>query len=363
MPWDVKDSDYIYDELRFISAVILKKIGCYTEPHRINNRGKTRTCKWQLTDGKERYRGILYHYTAGVAEVGTLRWANHPDWGNTGSSWHVTVMDRVSDNIIGNEWIKIDDGIRKLFPVPTIILADWDWGTWHGNWTCNTTLGVENRNGGYHGYSKAKGGLNGLGKNGAKINGRIWEPYTREQMIANVNIGRLANGMIEDQLDPDWVLTHQCVWATKMDTGLAYPIHSVRNAIFNNLEVEHLDWLGAHPMAPDKVIDTDEDWKPLDEFRSEAEENYVKWVEPSDLIKSQEKDPFWVAAQLYRLGFNTGPELPTKVSLQKQVRWFQRSTTAYKKSKPKWVLSPDGVAGPKTQEALLRRLKAFNISI
>jgi hypothetical protein len=363
MSWDMQDANNIYEELRLISAVILKKIGCHTEPHEVDGKGKTRTTNWLPVNGQKRFRGLLYHYTNGVAEVGTMRWGNHPGWGNTGSSWHVTILDRISDNVIGEEWVKIDDEIRKLFPVPTIIMADWRWGTWHGNWTCNTTLGIENRNGGYSGYHKAKEGLKGLGKTGVKINGRTWEPYTREQIVANVNIGRLANGWIDGQLDPDWVLTHQCVWATKMDCGLVYPIHSVRNAVFSDNDFSTLEWLGAHPMAPDKNIDTDKDWKPFDEFRSEAEEDYIKWVEPSAEIKSQQRDPYWVAAQLYRLGFHTGPELPTETNLQKQVRWFQRSTGAYKKTKPKWVLSPDGAVGSKTEDAILRRLKAFNISI
>lgn len=364
MSWDVKDANNIYEELRAIAAKILPKIGCHTEPHAVNGKGKTRTCNYLEIDGQKRFQGVLYHYTNGVAEVGTMRWANHPGWGNTGSSWHVTIMDRISEGVLGEEWGKIDDEIRVLFPVPTIIMADWHWGTWHGNWTCNTTLGVENRNGGYSGYNKAKQGLESLDKQGVKINGRIWEPYTREQMVCNINIGRLANGWIDGQLDPDWVLTHQCVRATKMDCGLAYPIHSVRNAVLNADEaVEDMEWLAAHPMAPDKVIFDDERLKPLDEFRHEAQEEYVEWVEPSEEIKSQERSPLWIASQLYRLGFNTGPEVPSKEDLRKQVRWFQRSTSCYKDSKPGRYLTPDGIVGPKTEQGLIRRLETFNIAV
>ena len=83
------------------------------------------------------------------------------------------------DGFIGDTWDKIDDELRRLFPVPTIIMADHRWGTWHGNWTCDVTLGVENRNSGYLGYSKAEGGLAGLGKKGVVVNGRTWEEYQR----------------------------------------------------------------------------------------------------------------------------------------------------------------------------------------
>jgi hypothetical protein len=271
-------------------------------------------------------------------------------------------MDRISDNVIGEIWVKIDDEIRRLFPVPTIIMADWRWGTWHGNWTCNTTLGVENRNGGYHGYNKAKGGLASLGKGALVINGRTWEPYTREQMVCNINIGRLAHGWIDRQIDPDWIMPHQCVWAKKMDTGLAYPIHDVRDAIFDATDVEKLEWLGGHPMAPDKVIDEeDEHWKPLDEFRIEAEKDFVEWVKPTPEVVSQERDRFWIATQLFKLGYNTGSfgRLPTPEILRKQVRWFQRSTSAFKGTGR--YLKPDGIVGPLTEAGIIRRLETFNI--
>jgi hypothetical protein len=361
MVWDIQDANNIYRELRDISAKILTKIDCYTEPHSVNGRGRTRTCSWRPIGGEKRFRGVLYHYTNGVVEIGTMCWANHPGWGNEGSSWHVTVMDRISDNIVGEIWIKIDDEIRRLFPVPTVIMADWHWGTWHGNWTCGTTLGVENRNGGYHGYNKAKGGLKGLGKEGVRINNRVWEPYTREQIVANINIGRLANGWIGGQLDRDWVLTHQCVWGSKMDCGLAYPIHDIRSAVFTDQKTTELKWLGAHPMAPDTVVDDDGEWLPLDEFRFEAEKDYIRWVVPTPEVEEEERNHFWVASQLYKLGFNTGPELPTTENLRKQVRWFQRSTGAFRKSKPKRVLVPDGIVGSKTYAEIVQRLKTFNI--
>jgi len=358
MTWTIQKADTIYKELRAVSKEILTKIGCHTEPHAVNGKGKTRTCKFLPHKGQERYRGILYHYTAGVAEIGTMRWGNHPGWGNNVCSWHVTILDRMSDTVVGEIWSKIDNELRLLFPVPTIIMANWKWGTWHGNWTCNTTLGVENRNSG-HAYL-LKGGKDKLDKDPIVINGRTLEPYTREQMICNVNIGRLANWWIDDQLDPDWVLSHQCVWATKHDTGFAYPIHDVRNAIFIKDPIDEIRWLAAFPMAPDKNIDVDEEFEPLNEFRYEAENKFVKWVKPAPNAKGT-AEPAWVAAQLYRIGFNVGPELPNAVDMTKMIRWFQRSTGAYKKKHPEWVLKPDGVAGPKTVMGITRRLKQLKL--
>lgn len=355
---DFKDAQGIYSSLRIASAAILKAIGCRTEPHEVNGKGKTRTCKYKPINGQSRYRGILYHYTAGVAEIGTMRWGNHPGWGNEVCSWHVTILDRISDTVVGEIWDQQETALRRLFPVPTVIMADWRWGTWHGNWTCNTTLGVENRNSGYS--YEAKGGPNKLGKPPVEINGRRWEPYTREQMIANINLGRLANGWIDGQLDPDWVLSHQCVWASKSDTGLAYPMHDVRSAIFSDLDPLELDWLGAFDMAPDHNIALDEVFEPLDEHRDEAREDYVRWVKPTPDMKAA-AEPEWVAAQLYKIGFNTGPELPAGTDLSRQVRWFQRSTGAYKKKHPEWVLAPDGLVGPKTVAGINRRLDQLKL--
>lgn len=364
MPWSLKDSSLIYDELRRISATILKKIGCHTEPHEINGKGATRTRPWREIGGQNRYQGILYHYTGGISMLKTLKWGNHPGWGNTSSSWHVTIADRIPDNVIGEEWSNIDDELRRLFPVPTVIMADWRWGTWHGNWTNDVLLGVENRNSGYHGYAKAYGGLKGLGKKGVKIGNRTWEEYTREQMVCNVNIGRLANGWIDDQLNPDRILTHMCVWSAKMDCGLAYGIHDVRNSIFNSIEdLNKLEWLGLYPMAPDTNEDDDSYWGEINEIRYEDPKDFIGWVNPTDKVKSRETDLDWVARQLYKLGFNTGPETPLENRLRKQVQWFQRSTSCFKDHKPEWYLVPDGIAGPRTEAGIRRRLDKFRILV
>ena len=357
MVWAQQDSRNIMDELVNVGGIVLKKIGCHTEPHEVNGKGKTRTTLWkQGQDGQRRYKGILYHYTGGVSTIGAMRWANHPGWGNEGSSWHVTIADRMTDNVVGEEWAKIDDELRRLFPVPTIIMADFRWGTWHGNWTNNMTLGVENRNGGYWGYNKAKGGLHGLGKKGKQVGTRMWEEYTKEQMVSNVNLGRLANGLVEGTMDPDWILSHQCIYAKKQDTGPLFPIHSVRNAIFAGGDLTAQTWLKAHPMAPDTNEDDDAHWEDKDELRLELDKDFVRWVTPSAETRDQEMDGGWIAEQMTRLGFNMQYEIPEAKSMRKQVRWFQRSTGAYRKKHPEWVLTPDGIYGPKTEEALVRRM-------
>lgn len=358
MTWTRNDSITIYDELVAISATILKRIGCLTEPYNAD-RKTIRNCQFRPDNGgKRQHKGILYHYTGGVSMAGALAWANNPGNGNTGSSWHAQIADRMLEGAIGEEWDKIDDELRKLFPVPTIILADHRYGTWHGNWTCDVTLGVENRNGGYWGYNKAKGGLEGLGKQGVEVNGRIWEEYTREQIVCNINYGRMANGLVSGSMDEDWVMTHQCVYALKSDCGPVFPIHDIRKAIFSDDAVDTLSWLAEHPMAPDDNKDYDEYYEHVGEPREPGE--FVKWVKPSKDVIAEESDQEEIRQLLYRLGYNSGAEAdgpPDQEKNRKLVKWFQRSTHAYKTGNPGWVLDPDGICGPKTMAGLKRRMK------
>ena len=350
------EAQELYTELRHISAAILKAYGCDTEPHR----PVARTKRWR--HGKP--RGIIYHYTAGSSTAGAMKWGNKPSWGNTGSAWHVLIADRILDEPIGELWVAMaDKALRALFPVPTIITADFRWGTWHGNWTNDMTLGVENRNAGYGGKVEVEGGVKMKnGKPAVAGAGKVWESYSRQQLAANVSLGRMVNALFG--LDPDWIMSHQCIWATKSDTGPLYPVHKVRSAIFDaSTEVDQLDWLGAHPMAPDTNEDDDERWYSLGDDGTRGDREFVPWAIP-DSDAHQVVDDDWIAAQLYNLGFHAGPEVPTRETLRSMVRWFQRSTAAYKyakKSPSSWALVPDGIVGPLTQAGLKRRVEQLTI--
>jgi len=277
--------------------------------------------------------------------VGALRWANHPKWGNSTSSWHVTIDDRIQGPV-GDIWAKADRALLELFPVPTIIMADFRYGTWHGNWTNDSTIGVENRNSGYSGKSKLKGGIRSIGKTSISVNSKDWEEYTRDQMVCNVNIGRMVNGLYK--IDPDWVLTHQCVWWPKLDTGPAFPIHDLRSSVMSETPVTELQWLDRHPDAEGEVDDSLA-WEQLVDFRNEVANEFVVWAKPH----GEHEGPEGTAAQLYRLGFNTGPEMPENLS--RHVRWFQRSTSKTLK------LATDGIAGPKTNKAIADKIARMDL--
>jgi hypothetical protein len=349
-----QDAKAIYHELQRISWELLKAIGCDREPHR----PIVRTRRWK--HGKP--RGMLYHYTNGPSGLKSMRWGNHPGWGNTKCSWQVTVFDRITDNVIGELWVKLVDAeLRRLFPVPTIVMADFRWSTWHGNWTNDVLLGVENRNTGYSGWTRVdkRTGIEKLGKLPLITGDRKWEPYTREQMVSNINLGRLVHALFD--LEPDYVLSHQCVWATKQDTGPGFPLHDVRRELFADTELADQQWLAGFEMAPDTNEDDDAWWEEMD-YWPRCEVEFVPWAIPT---KGIVEDLEFAAQALYAIGFNTGPELPDESVLRRAVKWFQRSTQAYKYHKAfdsKHVLSPDGVAGPLTVAGLKRRLRQLRLT-
>jgi hypothetical protein len=352
----VKEANDIYESLRVISAIILKAIGCLPEPHK----PIIRTKKWR----HGRFIGILYHYTGGPSGLKSMRWGNHPGWGNKSSSWHVTIFDRIPDNIIGELWVKhASKELRKLFPTPTIIMADWRWGTWHGNWTNDALLGVENRNTGYSGWSRlGTDGIQQLGKEPIFVGGRTWEPYTREQIVSNINLGRLANGFTNNQLDPDWVLPHSAVCGVKADTGLVYPIHTIRNEIFNSGKQDNLflkKWLQGFELSPRTKEDDDTYWDFTEDVRDDL--IFVPWVEaPKELKHFLPTESFeYSANSLYNMGFNTGPEIPDPQTIKKNVRIFQRSTHYWSSGH----LGLDGVVGKMTSKALEKRMKQLRISL
>jgi len=357
MTWDQKDAQNIYDELRAISAHILNRLGFKPEPWAYNGIGRTRTSKWEEYNGRRTYRGILYHYTNGVSMAGAMGWSNDPRQGNTGSSWNCQISDRLSDDIIGEEWVKIPGDLLFLFPVPTIIMADHRWGTWHGNWTCGKLLGVENRNGGYSGYHKHKQGLHGLGKIGIHVGRRIWEPYTREQIVCNVNYGKMVNGMNGGDLDPDWILTHQCVWGTKNDCGPLFPVHGIRDAIFGNDKLsKFIPGFNGLPSIDDRSVSDQMIGKELLSCDTRSfSQGDVTMVDDSleagrEALWSTEED----IKMLRIIGYNA-----TETNSEKFVKWFQRSMHAMKKKRPDAELVVDGVMGPKTRKFLVERSSFF----
>jgi len=307
-----------------------------------------RTRPWRTPGGPE---GIAFHYTGGMNGVKSLRWFNDPSWNNQDSSAHVLVFDRVIPEL--ELWNKQE--VSTIFRVPTLVIADIARGTWCTNWANNRCLGVENRNGGYKEYNEAL-----LDKPRAYICGRWWEPYTREQMEANILLGRLFRVLRGGIFRPEWVVGHSMIWATKSDPGPLFPIHLVRRAIWSDDDLSTLDWLTKFPSAQEGTDDDGSWYDTSGEFRGDPPPTETSWdavIRPGSLPPAETKDlTLWLCDVLYRMGWPTGPEIPQDEDLRCFVSYFQRSTLAYKKNAPEKVLGVDGVAGPLTREAMKTRL-------
>ena len=361
---DHNEAREIYRELKWISEECLKKINCRPEPD-----FPRRVRRWR----NGRPKGILFHYTGGASGMKALKWCNHPGWGNTGSSWHVTIFDRKPDNTAGERWDRLaDKSMQALFPVPTIINASWDLGTWHGNWSNNVCLGIENRNMGRGpSIGTAKDGTTmildkpavdvkgQIMKIGANVN--VYESFTRGQIIANANIGHVMTGYWNQPLDPTWMLPHHAVWATKADTGspFVFPIAQLRSNIGSDISPDSggMD-LGEYPDLGHSADDDGTWWDvEANEVRCDLEPIVVPWDEPDAFI--DQEDPNEVDRLLNRMGYHVTGD---PVNRSRAVRIFQRSTSAFRKrGRARDVLKTDGVVGPKTKKALTARIAALQL--
>jgi hypothetical protein len=345
---NVKD---VYEILQVASWQILEALGCQPQPILPVNR----TRRWSNNKSP---CGVAYHYTGGPSGIKSIKWFNHQDWGNKGSSAHAVIFDRLADDLVGEIWSEIDGDAAKLFPTPTVLLADFGRGVWCTNWTNAWTVGVENRNCGYNIKPDGKYDIAQSGKKGVALYRRLWEPYTRQQIHSNINLGRLVKGLYPETFDPDWIIGHSSVWAIKTDPGPHFPLHLIRHAIVDNSNPYNLTWMEGYDDAPN-MGEQQDDWEALDDIRGDETLPEI-WIESADREITEQEE--FVIDALNSLGFNTGPGIPSDKKYHKFVGWFQRSTSAYTQvGRQDKVLKVDGIAGPKTQDALTVRLKESKI--
>ncbi len=196
-----------------------------------------------------------------------------------------------------------------------------------------------------------------------------YEQFTRDQILANAWLGHLIQGYFKDELDPDWILTHQCVWASKSDTGSTsmFPIHELRETIANHKQPSKVV-VGAYDL-PDLGHHEEDDsgWWDMttNEVRCEIESGVVPWAKPDPRITYEEPKAD-VLADLYKMGFNTGMFANGGDRMdraRKAVRIFQKSTLAYKRRQNRRaeVLATDGAVGPKTKAAIEKRIRELRL--
>jgi N-acetyl-anhydromuramyl-L-alanine amidase AmpD len=312
----------------------------------------SRSRPWRLAGMPE---GMAFHYTGGFSGQKTLRWFNDPSMGNKESSAHAVVFDRITPEL--ELWSKQD--VSALFRVPTILIGDFRKGAWTTNWANSRCIGVENRNGGYKPYDEVH-----LKKRRIYIGGRWWEPYTREQIEANILLGRMFRAIYNgpepsDQFKPEWIVGHHQIWASKRDPGPLFPLHLIRRAIFSDAPLTDA-WLEKFPTVDGIHGDDENTTCEPSGYRGDPEKSELPFdakIQPGDAMPSNMQYlTLWVCEMLYRLGWPVSLDaLPSDDQLRCFVSYFQRSTLAYRQDAPERVLSVDGLAGPITREAMLRR--------
>jgi len=309
--------------------------------------------------------GCCHHYTNGVNGIKSIKWFNHPGWGNKGSSCHAMIFDRLIPEL-EDIWPKQE--IASVFKVPTLIHADVASGTWNCNWANALLFGIENRNTGYSGYRRLKNGLDDLGKSGMKVQDRTYEESWREQIAANILLDRIWLGIRGDNFRPEWICGHSQIWETKGDPGPLFPsMHELRSAVWGGpSDVNEVEWLERFEPAPTGQAEADDDQDVTGDDRGNPEKTEKSWhVEEVETPVPDEKDLPYVSMALYMLGWPTGPEILSPQDLKPFIVHYQRSTLAWKylkNPKPERVLVIDGVAGPKTKKSLTHALKRLRLS-
>lgn len=367
-PWlfSVAESGEFFEALRDASVEVLRSSGL------------------PIDQGHKRYRsfkhgrpiGVTEHFTAGVAWKGVVRWLNDGTHDNS-VSCQMLILDRMLPEVKA-AYDKHHE--LKDLEVVVLLLSDGIVPCWHAGWVNRLSFGIENRNAGllrgkpgdwrwWANKWRAKFPYKQLGKVPVLIDGQWWEPYTVGQIKANILVGQHLHCLYRSTggLEPGWFLPHSATTGSKRDTGRAFPLQDVRDAVFAQAPIKGVPWLKAFADNPSDYvlnIEDEDDRLFLLELpqtdRREGEADLAAIGEmPSPDLQALVQAGSWkdeldsVRRALAKLGYVTGGHGPTlDPDTALAVYQFQKSVG----------LKPyDKIPGDETQEALHRRLAAFRL--
>jgi hypothetical protein len=235
--------------------------------------------------------GITFHYTAGIKWKPTIEHLN--GLSNRKSSCTLLVLDR--------QVVEVQNILSKYpaldrLPVLVLQLADLDTSTWHSGWSNGYCIGIENRNAGllrgikdkwtwWPNDWKAPFPHAELDKIPVCIKNQWWEPYTHGQIVANVILGQMLYSLYGGEMDKHWFLPHSCFSKDKLDTGKAFPLQGIRDAIFDQIAIENLVWLTTFDMKPpythDYIEECNDSFTGTEEaYQSSINEDKPVFLEP-----------------------------------------------------------------------------------
>lgn len=215
---DPDDAVEILSILRDESAFHIKRLigkRYYKKFYPTNRYGKP----WDLDCPK----GIVDHYTAGVAARGTLRWfsAEPRGPGVSNSSAHI-VIDH--------------DGTIVIVVNPLTYVA------WHAPGVNSTHIGIEHVNAGllrkHEGklyYQKRRTYPVERYSRIEEINGECWEPYTTAQIVSNVILKRLFLCIFSTMTRAGFVDHQQVDPNRKRDCGPLWPLDAINSLAFSGI--------------------------------------------------------------------------------------------------------------------------------
>lgn len=325
--------------------------------------------------------GVTEHFTAGVTWKGSIQWLSGQD--NKAASCHAFILDRrVAE--IDDIWSQYP--MLQQIPVTALLLADLSKGTWHAGWVNALNFGIENRNAGilrgtqnawtwWAKNWKAPFPSQELGKWPIDLDGQWWEPYTYGQVVANIIVCQMLCCLYHGEnpgqpgMDRRWFLPHSATEGIKWDTGRAYPLNDVRDAVFNQVPVEQLTWLQSFKADPMYMDDYDEaeDLEFLQELAArqgnrddELPVDFDLAEMPPDVdLQALVQAGDWkkelpaVRRALHMLGYCVPASDEHVLDADTALASYQFQVSM--------KLTADKIPGDKTQKALLQRLKQFHL--
>jgi N-acetyl-anhydromuramyl-L-alanine amidase AmpD len=327
-----------------------------------------------------RPKGAILHYTASGTWQSPVRWfCGFPD---SKASAHVVVCDRRAKEAEG-----LDDDLPlvKALGVTCIQCVPPGMSAWHATWANPLCYGIENRNCGlvrrdsedkpWRHWPKGKGQTAEWTSPAPSIPDKAYqaqnategyEPYARQQLIANVMLLRYVGAMGGRPLDPALVLPHSAVQSGKWDPGPLFPIHEVRRLGCLDDDEEHdsgfkdLTDPAVHTSlddVPDVVYSEERKGSPDDppEGQDALDKALAAGKRPQLAAMVKDAAAPNVRRQLDRLGFYV-PLPPTAEDVLDS--WLQRALWAFQTGAG---VSPTSKPDGPTLRALEARMKSLGL--
>jgi N-acetyl-anhydromuramyl-L-alanine amidase AmpD len=321
--------------------------------------------------------GAIIHYTADEDFHRVLRWFLREKYQSKSSSNVVVADCRMPKHA------ECAKGLPLMEELPATIVQcrPFNKPSWHATWTNRFTYGIENvcagelrtEQGDFFTWRPRDKSASDwtmpwepkVQKTAVPMHGRWWSPYLPGQIKANVIVLRHLQG-IYGTLKRPWILGHDAVQGTKTgrrptdkrDPGPTYPIHGVREAVFDDwTPLLQKEWFQHFSLGPlnGQV------------WRENAIIDWVRWLaedlelypDPevatarlqSHLLTWKDAGPFEVTGKtaLHLLGYHLTSRLDSDLDSDEiqTIRIFQRMMG----------LQEDGDPGPKTRAAIIERLE------